>query len=116
MVVPDLVKTVASKHNFDLSHLGRSLLVSAVAGSKRGSGGLMINVWDGPEHFSVWCSGVNGVGGYCMWYSPDWEPIRCVDDFGCELVNLSQAETEIGEVITARYLESEWSSVVSLKG
>jgi hypothetical protein len=108
-----LVAELARKHHFNLSFPGRALWLEGPSEEEPVSGELVICVCRHDPPYIIGQSYPDRPG-FCVYYSPSWQPVRAFNQYGRPMKNLSSADKQMCELVQ-RYLMSGESFVTELE-
>lgn len=108
-----LVTKIAHKHQFNLLYPGRALWVERPSQGATDSGNLVICVCRHDPRYIIGQS-YQDKPGFCVYYSPGWQPMRAFNQNGRPMKNLASADRQMCEVVK-RFLASEESFVTEVE-
>lgn len=107
-----LIAKLARKHQFNLLIPGRALWLESPTGEETASGDLVICVCRHDPRYIVGESYTDGPG-FCVHYSPGWQPQRAFNQHGYPMKNLASADRQMC-VLVKRYLASDQAFVTEM--
>jgi hypothetical protein len=111
MTINDFVDAIAKRHNFDLSQVGKGLLVHPMEG-KRGHLLLVPNIEE-QQHLIRCAFALNAdspASGLTVFLDRHWRVVRATDEKKRE-INTLEAEKQIEKVIPEYFLKSSNATV-----
>jgi hypothetical protein len=108
-----LISKLAHKHQFNLSYPGRALWLESPAEGEAVSGELVVCVCRYDPRYIIGQSYADGPG-FCVHYSPAWQPLRAFNRHGMPIKNLASADRQMRDLVQ-RYLASEDSFVTEVE-
>jgi len=108
-----LIAKLARKHQFNLLIPGRALWLESPPQEKPAAGNLVICVCRHDPRYIIGQSDSDGPG-FCVHYSPGWQPQRAFNQHGYPMKNLASADRQMGELVE-HYLLSVEAFVTELE-
>ena len=107
-----LIAQLARKHHFNLLFPGRALWLESLPQEEPAAGNLVICVCRHDPRYIIGESYPDGPG-FCVYYSPGWQPLRAFNQHGYPMKNLASADRQMRELVRC-YLMSDKSFVTEL--
>lgn len=108
-----LVSRIARKHRFSLLYPGRALWLENPSREETLSSNLVICVCRRDPRYIIGQSYPDRPG-FCVHYTPGWQPMRAFNQYGRPIKNLASADKQMREVVK-RFLASDISFVTEVE-